>query len=67
MVPDAAWALGALVENANATRDNRRTNRQQVMRAIFMRKLLSYGSRRTSLATTDLGSCLDYYIPIVKT
>src|SRR6266702_8786780 len=63
----AAWALGALVVKAKATRDNRRTNRQQVTRAIFMRRLLSYGSRRTSLASTDLGSCLDYYIPIVNT
>jgi hypothetical protein len=40
----------AMVEKANATRDNRRTSRQQVTRVIFMRRLLSYGSRRTSLA-----------------
>ena len=58
-----AWAVVDKVK-AKASRDSRRTDRQQTTRVTFMVKLLSYGSRRTSLAETDSGNYLYIILPM---
>jgi hypothetical protein len=58
-----AWVVVDKVK-AKASRDSRRTDRQQTTRVTFMVKLLSYGSRRTSQAETDSGNYLYIILPI---
>lgn len=58
-----AWVVVDKVK-AKASRDSRRTDRQQTTRVTFMVKLLSYGSRRTSLAEPDSGNYLYIILPM---
>lgn len=61
--PPWAWEVVDKVK-AKASRDSKRTDRQQTTRVTFMVKLLSYGSRRTSQAETDSGNYLYIILPI---